>query len=660
MLTSIQALGTIDIEVESGTDLTNLVSTFTLSDGASVKVGGVTQQSGTTANDFTNPVTYSVTAEDGSTIRNWVVTVTEEMVLNNETDILTYSFGIPPQTGSADINSSLGTIDIEVESGTDLTNLVSTFTLSDGASVKVGGVTQQSGTTANDFTNPVTYSVTAEDGSTIRNWVVTVTEEMVLNNETDILTYSFGIPPQTGSADINSSLGTIDIEVESGTDLTNLVSTFTLSDGASVKVGGVTQQSGTTANDFTNPVTYSVTAEDGSTIRNWVVTVTEEMVLNNETDILTYSFGIPPQTGSADINSSLGTIDIEVESGTDLTNLVSTFTLSDGASVKVGGVTQQSGTTANNFTNPVTYSVTAEDGSTIRNWVVKVTEEMVLNNETDILTYSFGIPPQTGNADINSSLGTIDIEVESGTDLTNLIATFTLSDGATAKVGGVEQISGTTSNDFSSPVTYTLIAEDGTTTQAWVVAVTEKVVLNDEAKILAFFFDSPPQIDTTSIDPVLHRVNIIVEEGTDLTSLVPTFELSAGATAKVNNISQISGNTMTDFSNPVVYTIVAEDEITTQDWTVIMEIATKTYEFKISVLKVYPNPFSDKTTVEFSNNEHNKYTLSVYGTIGNKVIEMNNITSDKIELKRGMLKAGIYIIELKGEKIFDNKRIIIK
>ena len=128
----------------------------------------------------------------------------------------------------------------------------------------------------------------------------------------------------------------------------------------------------------------------------------------------------------------------------------------------------------------------------------------------------------------------------------------------------------------------------------------------------------------------------------------------------MNNISQISGNTITDFSNPVVYTVIAEDEITTQEWTVILEIATKIYEFKISVLKVYPNPFTDKTTVEFSNNEHNKYTLSVYGTTGNKVIEMNNITSDKIELKRGMLKAGIYIIELKGEKIFDNKMIIIK
>ena len=67
--------------------------------------------------------------------------------------------------------------------------------------------------------------------------------------------------------------------------------------------------------------------------------------------------------------------------------------------------------------------------------MVTVTKAVVLNDETDILTYSFGMPPQTGNADINSSLHTIDIEVESGTDITNLVATFTLSDGATVKVG---------------------------------------------------------------------------------------------------------------------------------------------------------------------------------------------------------------------------------
>ncbi|MGC9330793.1 MAG: T9SS type A sorting domain-containing protein, partial [Bacteroidales bacterium] len=96
-----------------------------------------------------------------------------------------------------------------------------------------------------------------------------------------------------------------------------------------------------------------------------------------------------------------------------------------------------------------------------------------MNTETDILTYSFA--EQTGPATIDDVNYTVDVEVAYGTDLTGLVADFTLSDGATAEVGGVLQESGVTANDFTSPVTYTVIAEDGTTTQDWVVTVTEQM-----------------------------------------------------------------------------------------------------------------------------------------------------------------------------------------
>jgi hypothetical protein len=39
---------------------------------------------------------------------------------------------------------------------------------------------------------------------------------------------------------------------------------------------------------------------------------------------------------------------------------------------------------------------------------------------------------------------------------------------------------------------------------------------------------------------------------------------------------------------------------------------------------------------------------------------MDNIATDKIELKRGNLKSGIYIVELIGEKVFENMMIIAK
>jgi hypothetical protein len=98
-------------------------------------------------------------------------------------------------------------------------------------------------------------------------------------------------------------------------------------------------------------------------------------------------------------------------------------------------------------------------------WVVK----LIINTETDILSYSF--PQQTDNAVIDNINHTVDIEVEYETDLSSLIATFTLSPGATAYIGSVLQQSGVTTNDFTNPVTYNIIAEDGVTNQDWIVTV---------------------------------------------------------------------------------------------------------------------------------------------------------------------------------------------
>ena len=53
--------------------------------------------------------------------------------------------------------------------------------------------------------------------------------------------------------------------------------------------------------------------------------------------------------------------------------------------------------------------------------------------QPDIISFSFA--EQTGVATPNSTNHTIDIEVANGTSLTNLIATFTLSDMATSYIG---------------------------------------------------------------------------------------------------------------------------------------------------------------------------------------------------------------------------------
>ena len=92
------------------------------------------------------------------------------------------------------------------------------------------------------------------------------------NPATDFLGYTF--PEQTGPATISTGAHTVAIEVANGTDVTGLIATFIASGLAVVDVSDTVQVSGTTANNFTSPVVYTITAADGSTEQDWTVTVT--------------------------------------------------------------------------------------------------------------------------------------------------------------------------------------------------------------------------------------------------------------------------------------------------------------------------------------------------------------------------------------------------
>jgi hypothetical protein len=145
----------VALTVPYGTDITSLIATFAIS-GGTVVVGATPQTSGTTVNDFTNSVFYSVTAEDGS-IQTYTVTIT--VAINDAKEITAFSVG-----GAAGIITGTD-ITVTVLIGKDVTSLSAVFTIS-GETIVIGTTSQISGTTVNDFTNPLTYTVTALDGST--------------------------------------------------------------------------------------------------------------------------------------------------------------------------------------------------------------------------------------------------------------------------------------------------------------------------------------------------------------------------------------------------------------------------------------------------------------------------------------------------------------
>ncbi|MEQ9298225.1 MAG: T9SS type A sorting domain-containing protein [Cyclobacteriaceae bacterium] len=62
-------------------DLNDLVAIFEVSSEVTVSVDGIAQSSGITANDFTNPVTYTISNEVGSETQEWQILITSESLV---------------------------------------------------------------------------------------------------------------------------------------------------------------------------------------------------------------------------------------------------------------------------------------------------------------------------------------------------------------------------------------------------------------------------------------------------------------------------------------------------------------------------------------------------------------------------------------------------
>lgn len=79
---------------------------------------------------------------------------------------------------------------------------------------------------------------------------------------------TFTVDNQAGDAMINTAEQTVYLEVETNTDLTKLEPTIVVTEGATINPPSGTEQ------DFTNPVTYTITDDKGNSW-DWVITITE-------------------------------------------------------------------------------------------------------------------------------------------------------------------------------------------------------------------------------------------------------------------------------------------------------------------------------------------------------------------------------------------------
>ena len=99
-------------------------------------------------------------------------------------------------------------------------------------------------------------------------------------SEKSLLTFSFLKASNTNLPGDVSQTGTIEsyhvITLPSATNVSSLKPTFTVSAGAKITVNGVVQTSGVSGQDFSKPVVYRITAEDGST-RDYTIEVSMQV-----------------------------------------------------------------------------------------------------------------------------------------------------------------------------------------------------------------------------------------------------------------------------------------------------------------------------------------------------------------------------------------------
>lgn len=170
----------------------------------------------------------------------------------------------------------------------------------------------------------------------------------ILSSENKIISFNISLEGQTFVGQINDLTKKINLET-TGLELNrSIVPKIEISSNSTISPAT------SKAQDFNNEVRYSVKAQNGE-VANYVIVVNNTELLSNDKKILDFSFERDNNVYGGVINHDELTINVETSVGVN--NLVPSITISEGATIS------PSADQAQNFHLPVTYTVTAEDGT---------------------------------------------------------------------------------------------------------------------------------------------------------------------------------------------------------------------------------------------------------------------------------------------------------
>jgi hypothetical protein len=179
---------------------------------------------------------------------------------------------------------------------------------------------------------------------------------------------------------------------------------------------------------------------------------------------------------------------------------------------------------------------------------------------------SFSLTGQK-SCSVDTIKSVISVEMPYGTNKGSILASYTLSPGAYAKVEGKMQASNGTINDFNNPLIYTVYAENRAVQKEWTINVHN--AKNPACDFLSFTI--PGLTKSANIDAARKSIIVKVSEFADLKHLHVQFDISPGASAWLGKNKMLRNSDIVDFSRRVEIRLLAEDGITSETWKVIIQ-----------------------------------------------------------------------------------------
>jgi hypothetical protein len=254
-----------------------------------------------------NPIDVKVTAQDGTTTKTYTVTVTRAASSN------AYLSALALSSGGFTSSFASGTLGYTAASAVSnaTTSVTVTPTKSDSnATIKVkvntgSYVTVASGSASGSLSlnvgsNTISVEVTAEDGTTIKTYTVTVTRAASSNADLSALALSSGTLSPTFDSGTTSYTASVANSVATGYTVTPTKSDSNASFVKYLGSTGTTAFSGALAVGA-NVIRTVVTAEDGTTIKTYTVTVTRAAFVAAPITVKELSDYNPPARGGDEL-----------------------------------------------------------------------------------------------------------------------------------------------------------------------------------------------------------------------------------------------------------------------------------------------------------------------------------------------------------------------